>query len=178
MSKNKNLQKLCVCAVLSAMYVALEVLAMQIGKIGFMDNYQPPISCFPLILSSVMFGPIWGTATGIIGSFLSQMLMYGITWSSFLWMMPTVIYSLVVALLFIAFKKSYKTLILAAEFAISSLVLSFLNSAAYYYQNLIAKLSNILLGLFLPFKLIMAIVFAIIFAIIAPPIIKRVKKVL
>lgn len=178
-NKTKNLHKLCICAVLAAMYVALEVLSMQIGKLAFMDNYQLPLGCFPLIIASVMFGPLWGTATGVVGSFLSQVVGgYGITWSSLLWMMPTIAYSLVVAVLYLLFKKSDKTYILAIELTISSLILSFSNTAAMFLQNYITNLSNALLQIFLPFKLIMAIVFAVIFALLAPQVIKRIKKII
>lgn len=179
MSKTKNLKKLCVCAVLSAMFVALEVISMQIGKLAFMDNYQLPLGCFPLIIASITFGPLWGTATGIVGSFLSQVVGgYGITWSSFLWMLPTIIYSFTVAILYIAFKKSDKTPILVLELVISSLFLSFCNTAVNFLQNYITDLSNALLKIFLPLKLIMAITFAVIFAIVTPALIKKIKKVI
>lgn len=179
MSKTKKLHKMSICAVLAAMYVALEILSMQFGKLAFMDNYQLPLGCFPLIIASVMFGPVWGTATGIVGSFLSQVVGgYGITWSSLLWMMPTILYSLVVALLYLAFRKSDKTYLLAVEFVISSLCLSLANTAAMFLQNYITNLSNALLQLFLPFKLLMAIVFAVIFAVTAPPVITRIKKII
>lgn len=174
--KKNNVKSLCIASVLAALYVALELIAMYTGILAFGNSYQIPISCFPLILASVMLGPVWGTAVGVVGSFLSQMLSpYGISWSSFIWMIPTIAYSLAVALLFIAFKKSYKTPVLAAEFIISSLLLSFLNLAANYSYNILADFSNILLKLFVPVKLVLAIIFAIVFAIVAPPIIKKLR---
>ncbi len=179
MSKNKNyLKSLCVCSVLAALFVALEWLAAYTGKIFFADAYQLPISCFPLIVASIMFGPFWGTMTGIVGSFISQlMLPYPISLSTVLWMIPTICYSLSVALLYLAFKKSNKTYLLSIELVISSLILSFMNVLINYFNNYILDLSNALLKLFLPVKLISAIVSAIIFALIVPPIIKKLKTV-
>ena len=76
--KKNNVKTLSVCSLLSALFVGLELIAMHTGLLTFGNNYQIPISCFPLILASVMFGPAWGTATGLVGAFLSQVISYGI----------------------------------------------------------------------------------------------------
>lgn len=179
MNKN-NVKKLCICSILAALFVALELVASTFGKIAFLDNYQIPISCFPLILASVMFGFGWGTLTAVVGSFLSQ-LAFGIGWGMLLWMAPTVIYSISISLLFMAFRKSEKTHVLALEFFISSLVLSFLNTIAMYINNLIYGIPYDLLNKFLKIiislKIVGAVIFAIIFAIITPPLVKKFKKI-
>ncbi len=176
MSKN-YVKKLCVCSVLAALYVALELIASTFGKIAFLDNYQIPISCLPLIISSVMFGFGWGTATAVVGSFISQ-LSFGLSWNTLLWMAPTVLYSMSVALLYVAFKRNNKPTVLGVQFFISSILLSCLNTLAMYISNWIADLSNGLLKIFLPVKIVAGIFFAIVFAIITPVIIKRLKKIM
>lgn len=176
MSKN-YVKKLCVCSVLAALYVALEWLASTFGKIAFMDNYQIPISCFPLILASIMFGVGWGTTTAVVGSFISQ-LSYGISWNTLLWMAPTIVYSISVALLYIAFRRSNKPVVLSVQFFASSILLSSLNTLAMFISNWISDLSNGLLKIFLPLKIVTGIFFAIIFALIMPIIIKRFEKIL
>lgn len=179
--KKNYLKKLCVCAILAALYVGLELIASTFGKVAFLDNYQIPISCFPLVLSSVMFGPVWGTLTAIVGSFISQ-IGFGIGWGTLIWMTPTVCYALMVALMYLVFQKSDKTYILAIQFFISSIFLSALNVIAMYINNYIYgipyDLLNKLFAVIVSLKLIGAIVFAIIFAIIVPPIISKLKKVL
>lgn len=180
MSKN-HLKKLCICSLLAALFVALEWIAATFGKIAFLDNYQIPISCFPLILASVMFGLGWGTLTAVVGSFVSQ-IGFGIGWGTLLWMAPTVIYAIVVALLYSAFRKSDKTYLLAIEFFLSSIILSALNTVAMYINNLIYgipyDLLNKIFKIIVSLKLVGAIVFAIIFAIITPPLIKKLKKII
>lgn len=180
MSKN-YLKKLCICSVLAALYVALEWIASSFGKIAFLDNYQIPISCFPLILASLMFGVGWGTLTAVVGSFVSQ-LAFGIGWGTLLWMAPTILYTLSVALLYIAFKRSNKTPLLAIEFFISSIILSCLNTIAMYINNLIYgipyDLLNKIFKVIISLKLAGAVIFAIIFALITPIIIKRIKKLI
>ncbi len=180
MSKSKNqLKSLCVCSVLAALYVALEWVASYTGKIFFADAYQLPISCFPLIIASVMYGVFWGGMTGVVGSFISQLLLpYPVSLSTILWMLPTIVYSLSVAVLFIIFKKSQKPYILSAELVFSSLLLSFSNIMINFLNNYILDLSNALLKMFLPVKLISAVISAIVFAVIVPPIIRKLKSVL
>lgn len=179
--KKSYLKKMCVCAVLAALYVALEWLASTFGKIAFLDNYQIPISCFPLILAGVMFGFGWGTVTAVVGSFISQ-LGFGIGWGTLIWMAPTVLYAMAVALLYKAFKKSNKTYVLSIQFFISSIILSILNTIAMYINNYIYgipyDLLNKLFAVIVSLKLVGAIVFAIIFALIIPPIINKLKKVI
>lgn len=178
--KNQNVKKMCICSILAALYVALELIAANLGKIAFLDNYQIPISCFPLVLASVMFGIGWGTATAVVGSFFSQ-ISFGIGWGTLIWMAPTVIYATTVAILYLLFKKSNKLYILSIEFFISALVLSLLNTVAMYINNYIYgipyDLLNKLFKVIVSLKLIGAIGFAIVFAIIVPPIIKQLKKV-
>lgn len=179
MSKNnKQLKSLCVCSVLAALYVALELIASYTGKIFFADSYQLPISCFPLIIASVMFGVFWGGMTGLVGSFISQLLLpFPISISTVLWMIPTVCYSISVAVLYLLFKNSRKPYIaLSVELIISSLLLSFLNVIISYVNNYILDLSNALLALFLPVKIISAVISAIVFAIIVPPTVKKLKS--
>lgn len=181
--KKNYIKKLCICAILAALYVPLEWLASTFGKIAFLDNYQIPISCFPLILASIIFGVRWGVATATVGAFVSQIAMgYGISWSTFIWMIPTVIYALIVALLYKAFRKSDKRYFLAIELFISSIALSLLNIGALYIDSLVFGYPyDFLAGIFkfaISLKIIGGIGFAWIFAAISPPIIKKIRKVI
>lgn len=179
--KKDYLKKLCICAMMAALFVPLEFLASNFGKIAFLDNYQIPISCFPLILASVMFGVRWGAATAIVGSFVSQLAMgYGINWSTLLWMIPTIVYSILVALLYKAFRKSDKLPFLFINLFISAVVLSALNIGAMYLSSWITggKAVANLIAIFASLKLFGGIVFAIIFALITPAIIKKIRKII
>lgn len=185
--KKSHTQKICICAILAALFVPLEWLASNFGKIAFLDSYQIPISCFPLILASVLFGVKWGVATAVVGSFVSQIIISaatasGIGITTLLWMVPTVVYALVVAVLYNAFGKSDKIYLLAVEFFISSFILSCLNIGALYLDSIIVGYPyNFLNGFFkliMSLKLVGGIIFAVIFAVIVPPIIKKVKAVI
>ena len=100
MSKNKNyVLKICVCSLLAALYVPLELLASKFGVIALLNNYQIPVSCFPLILASILYGIGWGTATATVGSLISQIIIvntdaYANAATIPIWMAPTIIYAL------------------------------------------------------------------------------------
>lgn len=179
--KKDYLKKICICGLLAALFVPLELLASNFGKLVFFDNYQIPISCFPLILASIMFGIRWGFMTSLVASFISQLAMgYGINWSTLLWMIPTIVYAISVAILYKAFGKRDKFPLLAIEFFISSVILSTLNIGASYLSNYITggkAVANIL-AIFASLKFVGGIIFAIIFALIIPPIITKIKKII
>lgn len=179
--KKNYVKKICICAMMAALFVPLELLASNFGKIVFLDNYQIPISCFPLILASIMFGVPWGAATAVIGSFLSQLAMgYGINWSTILWMLPTIVYGILVALLYKAFSKSDKFPALFINFFTSAVVLSTLNIGVNYISNYISggKAVANFIAIFASLKIIGGIVFAIIFALIMPIIVKQMKRLI
>ncbi len=185
--KSVYVKKICVCALLAALYVPLEWLASEFGVIALLDKYQIPISCFPLILASVMFGIGWGTATAAVGSFISQIIIVNTNAGASavtipIWMAPTVIYATVVAALYLLFRKSNNQVLLGIQLFISSLVLSSLNIVALYLDSIIVGwpydfIKNFF-GLFVSLKIAGGLIFAVIFAIIIPPIIKKLKKIL
>lgn len=188
MSKNKTyVTKICICALLAALYVPLEWLASEFGVIALLDKYQIPISCFPLILASIMFGIGWGTATATVGSLISQLIIIGTNAGASavtipIWMAPTIIYAFLVAFLYQLFKNSDNRILLGVQFFISSLVLSSLNIIALYLDSIIVgwpyDFIKSFFGLFVSLKIIGGLLFAIIFAIIVPPIIKKLKSIL
>ena len=179
--KKDYFKKLCICAMMAALFVPLELIASNFGKIAFLDNYQIPISCFPLILASIMFGVRWGTATAVVASFISQLAMgYGISWSTFLWMIPTIVYTVLVAMIYKLFRKSDRFSLLFINLFISAVALSAMNIGVMYLSNWITggKAVANLIAIFASFKLVGGIAFAVIFALITPSIIKKAKKII
>ena len=178
MQNTKNIKKLCGSAVMAALFVALEYLSATLGKMLFSDSYQLPLGCFPLLLAAVLYGPLWASGAAFVGAFLSQVITYGVDWSTLLWILPTVIYTLSAALLYIAFRRNNNRLLLGAEFFVCSIILSVLNVAVNYIFNYVQNLSNALLKVFLPIKLGFGLVFAFVFAVIVPPIVNRIRKLM
>ena len=86
MSKNKGVtaKRLAMDAVLIALYVALSMLAIVLG--GFKLTFEH----LPVIICAVMFGPVDAMLVGGLGELINQMLTFGFTPTTILWMAPAI----------------------------------------------------------------------------------------
>ncbi len=83
MKKKLNL-RICMCAIMSALFVILDLVSIKA------DPLKITMSGLPIIVIAVMFGPIDGMIVGFIGAFLVQMITYGFTPTTILWIIPAV----------------------------------------------------------------------------------------
>ena len=96
MSKTK---RLVLDALLIALFFVLSSAAVTIGGIKL------TFASLPGILAAMLFGPIDGFVVGFLGAFLEQMLHFGFTPTTLLWILPPAIRGLLVGLGTLAFKK-------------------------------------------------------------------------
>ena len=90
---NGKVKKLVVNAMLTAMYVVLSLTAtINLG------NMKITFDSLPIILGAALFGPLAGFTIGFLGSFLNQMLTFGLTATTILWVLPAAIRGLLVGL--------------------------------------------------------------------------------
>lgn len=180
MSKTTNQIKImCLAAVMAALYVGLDFLAVSVSA-PFGGNLKISLSGLPVIIVSIVGGPIWGAATGFVGAFVGQMITYGFSATTLLWVLPAVARGITVGLLFKAFKKSCRPLHLIIITCISSLIVTALNTGAMlieqklygYYSSYVAIFTAI------PSRVIAGIITAIIFSLMLPTIMDAVKKVI
>lgn len=186
MSKKKNyVRNLCLSAIMAAIYVGLDYLSTILSApLG--GTLKLSFSGLPVIIMAVFGGPVWGMLTGFVGAFLGQMITYGFTVTTLLWVLPAVVRGLSMGLLFLAFKKSTKAFILIVETIISSILVTATNTGVMVMDFLILNYNGeynyygtigaIFLGV--PARLISGIITAVIFAILLPYIIKLLKKVI
>ena len=85
-------KQLAMDAMLSAMCAVLGYLSLDMGsmKLSF--------ESFPILLGAAMFGPVDGMLIGGIGTLIYQLLRYGVTVTTPLWILPYVVFGLVVGL--------------------------------------------------------------------------------
>ena len=130
MSKQSNYVKLiCLSAVMAAVYCGLDVLAVSVSA-PFGGSLKISLSGLPIIIVAIFGGPIWGAATGFVGAFIGQMISYGFTPMTLLWVLPAVVRGLSVGLLFKLFKKSTAPSILISITCISSILVTIFNTIA------------------------------------------------
>lgn len=75
-------KKLAMNAVLAAMCASLGALALDLNSIKI------TFESFPVLLGALLFGPIDGLAVGFVGTLLYQLLRYGVSATTLLWILP------------------------------------------------------------------------------------------
>lgn len=173
---SKKFQKtkaLCFLAVMSAMFVALEYVA-----ITPTENIKITLSGFPIILSAVYFGPLGGAAVGLVGSFISQLIKFGLGPTTVLWMAPAVLRGLSMGLLFIAFKRSFKYRYITIEIIISSLLVTIANTFVMFLDAKIYGYPFALAAGVALFRVISSVLTALVFSVVFIPCYKALKKII
>lgn len=130
MKKKFTIQQLCVCAVMIALHIVLEFVAIRIG-----NDYKITFSGLPFLIAAVFYGPVAGLATGLLGTFLSQLLTFGITVTTPLWILPGAIHGLTMGLFHLAFKRKMQLVPIGICVFASGLLTTICNLAATYFDS-------------------------------------------
>ncbi|MCI2047365.1 MAG: folate family ECF transporter S component [Faecalibacterium sp.] len=69
-------------AVMGALCAVLTLVSVRAG------NLRITFAFLPALITSVLFGPLQGAAVALIGEFLNQLLSYGLTATTLLWLLP------------------------------------------------------------------------------------------
>lgn len=124
-------KKIVTCAMLTAMYVVLSLFSLSLG------NMKITLDSLPIVVGAVLFGPGVGSLIGLLGSLLNQLLTFGITATTFLWIVPAGVRGLMVGLY--AKKKQFnlsrKNLVFIL--ILSSLVVTTINTGVIYLDSVI-----------------------------------------
>lgn len=78
------------CAALAAIYVALKYVAFDVGPIKF--SFSP----IAVLIGAMLFGPWSGMIVGIVGEGIIQLLTYGLSVTTPLWILPVALRGLMV----------------------------------------------------------------------------------
>lgn len=162
---------LCFNAVLSALFVALSMLAIPIGN-SFKITFAP----LPIVIASVCYGPVSGATVGIVGAFIEQLITYGVSATTVLWILPAGVRGLLTGLLFIILGKQLNPKCLLPSVIIPSLVVTVLNTAVTYIDSIVYGYPFALAIPALFIKIVLSVVTAVAIALISVPIIKTVSK--
>lgn len=157
-----NIYRICRIAVMSALCFVLALLTLKIGnlRIGF--------GSLPICLSAILFSPIEGGAVGALGELLSQIINYGITLTTPLWILPPAVRGLLIGRL-LKGKTEYHQYVFSGM--ISAFIVTLLNTAVtaldsiiygyYSYQYVFADLGIRLITGQITAVLVMSLLFII-----------------
>ena len=113
------------CFVLSA-YVSVKAGSMKFTFAGL-----------PILLASLLFGPVDGMLVGGIGEFLSQLIGYGLTPTTVLWLIPAIVRGLMVGLYRNAKKGNPSMVGTSVIILVSSLTVTLLNGLVIWADAVI-----------------------------------------
>ena len=131
-------RRLAINAAMIGLYFAISMLAIPIG--GFKLTFEH----LPVILSAVLFGPIDALIVGALGELINQLLTYGITPTTLLWMAPAMFRGLSMGLCAILIPKYFgREAILSKKIpavfivccVLSGLICSLINTYTLYVDS-------------------------------------------
>lgn len=180
MKKNSNLStaNLCLSGVMAALYFVLDYFATGINLALFGNNIKISLNGLPIIITAIIAGPYFAAATGFVGAFLNQMIHYGFTATTLLWVLPAAVRGLTVGFLFIAFKRSLKPHLIIIETVISSLAVTVLNTIAMYTDSKINHYYSFayVFGGIGP-RVLLGVLTAAVLAIVTVPVVRCITKI-
>ncbi len=172
--KKMTVLSLCLCAVCIALHIILEVFAtIRIG-----NDYKVSFATLPFVIVALLCGPLEGFVTGLIGTFLSQLITYGITITTPFWIIPGALQGLAAGLIFLAFKRKTKIVPIAVTVFGAGLVLVIFNWIASYFDGVVfyKYMTMEVLVALIPVRLLIWIGLSIVYTIVGVPITKALLK--
>lgn len=161
--------------VLSALFIALHVVLCFLNL--NLGNMVITFSGLPCVIGGLLFGPFFGFEVGLIGSFLNQLLTYGLTPTTILWILPAGIKGLMVG--FYAKRKDFRLAPKEMIFILilSAFVVTTMNTAVMYIDSKIYGYYSFayVFGAILP-RYITGIITSIIYTFVAPVLVKHLRS--
>lgn len=112
---------------LAAMCTVLGAVSLDFG------NLKITLESVPIMLGAFLFGPVDGMAIGFIGTFIYQLMRYGLSATTLLWMIPYVVCGLVVGLY--AKKGGCTKIQVIGIVVIAELIVTTLNTGVMYIDS-------------------------------------------
>lgn len=172
-----NVRRMVHAALLAAMYLPLSLyVAVQVG------NVRISFGSLPVVVAALLFGPVDAAVVALVGEFFKQLLTYGVTYTTALYLIPPALRGLVVGVgAALAWRKGgrleewrllcYAVCVLAAlHTTVGNTLVNWLDSVlmGYYFPGLI--LSD------LAWRLIVGMINAVVIASLAIPLVKVVRR--
>ena len=136
--KNMLVRRMAINAVMAAIYICLSFYSPIVA--GVKITFEG----FPVVVSAIIFGPIDAIIVGFLGEFINQMLTYGFTPTTLLWILPSVSQGLFIGVCMYFAKKglNFRQLfqnkgifLIFAACAISGVIAACFNTLAYYVDS-------------------------------------------
>lgn len=164
-------KKLVLYALFIAIHVVLCYASINLG------NMKITISGLPIIIGAMLFGPMAGLEIGLLGSLLNQLLTYGLTLTTVLWIIPAGVRGFMIG----AYAKHKKFNLSFGDMiviiVVSALVVTTINTAVMYIDSKIYGYYSYayVFGALIP-RYISAILTSAVYMIVVPTLMKYLKR--
>ena len=170
-----KVRQLTTDAMLAAACAVLGYIAIDLG------NIKITFESFPILLGALLFGPLDGLIVGGVGTFIYQMLRYGFSATTFLWILPYVLCGFIVG--FWAKKKNFTFTqkALTVTVVLNELLITMLNTGVLYIDSRIYGYYNPVYifgatGIRLVICIVKAVVFAVALFLVLEPVRKAIRR--
>lgn len=170
----KRTRMLTTSALLAALVVILGQFSLRVG-----NNFKFTFGGIPIYIGALLLGPVCGAAVGGVGTFISQLLAYGLSPTTPMWMLPGISTGLISGLY--ARKKNFKLSRGQAIFILlfCNLVSTTLNTLFIYIDAHIYGYYTpaLILGMLIP-RYLLSIAKGVVYALVLPPLVERLRTAL
>lgn len=164
-------KKLAVNALLAAMCAVLGAISLDFG------NLKVTFESLPVLVAALLFGPIDGLAVGGIGTLLYQVLRYGVSATTALWILPYILCGLFTGLY--AKKRGYtlSTKQMAFIMFTMSIMIFVLNTLVLYIDSKVYGYYSavFIFGSMVP-RVLICLAKAAVFTAIMPPLLRAARR--
>ena len=171
-SSAMSTRKMVTIAMLTAVYVVLNFAGtVRLGWINI------SVASLPVIVGAMLYGPVGGLLVGLLGAFMGQLLTYGVTATTILWILPQAARGLLVGVYakHCGYKFSSGQLTLALIG--TALVVTALNTGAMYIDSVIYNYYSyayVFGGLVV--RIISGAATAVLMVFVAPPVVNLLNR--
>ena len=168
--KLSKTKRLALDAMLAAMFVVLSLFSIRL------PGMKITLDSLPILVGAALLGPLDGLAVGLIGSFLNQMITYGFTATTLLWIIPAGLRGLLVGLY--AKRHDFSMTLRQTVFITiaTALLVTALNTLFLYVDSWVYSYSYAAALPTLVLRIVAGIVTAVLFSVILPPILTALRR--
>lgn len=176
----KPVLRLCIQASMVALAFLLDLLCTTLSE-ATGGTIKIPLAALPTLMSAILFGPVSGFVVGALAELITQLLTYGLTLTTVLWILPPALNGLAMGCLYRAFHRRETFVPLCVSAVIASLIMTCCNTAvmiadSHIYQYF-SKPYTIGLLVALPIRVAVSVATMILLSLLFVPLLKAVRKI-
>lgn len=163
-------RRLALDAMLAAMYVVLSLFSINL------PGMKITLDSLPILIGAALLGPLDGLAVGLIGSFLNQMITYGFSATTVLWILPAGLRGLLVGLYAKHHGFSMNTAQCVFITVSTALLVTALNTLFLYVDSWVYSYSYVAALPTLLLRIAAGVITAVLFSLLLPPLLGTLRR--